>query len=65
MLNSKNTIDETVDQRLTDKHKKMLQLLDDDFSILDLDLSQGEVSEEGEEEADFNSMVNYLKKIYG
>ncbi len=61
---SKNSIDEIIDIRLKEKHKKMLQLLDDDFAILDLESAEDEFNELSEEEADFNSVINHLKVIY-
>jgi hypothetical protein len=41
----------------------MLTLLDDDFALLDLENSE-EMSEESEEEEDFNAMVRNLRKNY-
>jgi SNF2 family DNA or RNA helicase len=61
---SKNSIDEIIDDRLLEKHKKMLELLEDDFAVLDLESSENEFTEISEEEKDFASVINQLKKIY-
>lgn len=59
----KNSIDEVIDERLKSKQKQMLTLLDDDFALLDLENSE-ELSEESEEEEDFNAMIKNLRKNY-
>lgn len=61
---SKNSLDEIIDERLNEKHKRMLKLLDDEFAILNLESSEDEFNEVSEEEEDFNSVINQLKAIY-
>lgn len=62
IVQSKDTIDQVIDERLDDKQRRMLQLLDDDFGVLDLDSSSEEFSEEREEDADFSALINDLKQ---
>jgi len=57
-------VDEIIDSRLKEKQGRMLELLDDDFAILDLEASYSEISEESEEEADFAAIVKHLKTQY-
>lgn len=64
VFQSAKSIDEIIDDRLKEKQKRMLELLDDDFAILDLDASYSEISEESEEEADFTAIVRHLKTQY-
>lgn len=59
----KNSIDEVIHHRLKSKQKQMLTLLEDDFALLDLENSE-EITEESQEEADFNAMLTNLKKYY-
>jgi SNF2 family DNA or RNA helicase len=59
----KNSIDEVINERLKEKQKQMLTLLDDDFALLDLENSEV-FSEESEEEEDFNAMIKNLRKNY-
>lgn len=61
---AKNSVDEIIDTRLKEKQKRMLELLDDDFAILNLETSEEEFSEVSDEEEDFNSVINQLKAIY-
>lgn len=63
-LESKNSIDEIIEKRLLEKQRKMLELLNDDFAILNLESSEEEFSESSEEEKDFNSVINQLRAIY-
>ncbi len=65
ILRTKNTIDELIDNRLREKQKRMLKLLDDDFAILDLESSTEDFSELSEEEIDFNALIKQLEKQYG
>ncbi len=58
------SIDEIIDNRLKEKQGRMLELLDDDFAILDLEASYSEISEESEEETDFAAIVRGLKTQY-
>jgi len=61
ILKAKDSIDEIVDQRLTEKMKNLLKLLNDDFRVLDLDSSIEDVSDVSEEEADFKAMIKYIR----
>ena len=56
-----DSIDEVIDERLKEKQKKLLELMDDEFGIIDLESSEGEFSEESEEEKDFISVINQIK----
>lgn len=63
ILECKETIDEVIDERLEEKKRKMLELLGEEFAVLNLE-SPGDVfSEESEEEKDFEIFVNHLKSI--
>jgi SNF2 family DNA or RNA helicase len=59
----KDSIDEVINERLKNKQRQMLTLLEDDFALLDLENSEG-ITEESEEEKDFNAMIRNLKKNY-
>jgi SNF2 family DNA or RNA helicase len=59
---SKNTIDEIIDSRLEEKQNRMLRILDEDFSVLDLDVDESAFSEEIDEEKDFEAVIAGLKK---
>lgn len=63
IFKAENSIDEVINKRLKSKQKQMLTLLDDDFALLDLENSE-EITEESEEEADFNAMLENLRKYY-
>lgn len=63
ILKCSDTIDEVIDARLKDKKKRMIQLLEKDFSVLDLDSSEEEFSEDTEEDEDFKMFVKHLKDI--
>jgi len=62
---SKNTIDEIIDSRLEEKQNRMLRILDEDFSVLDLDVDESAFSEEIDEEKDFAAVLTGLKKELG
>ena len=64
-LMAKGTIDDVIDDRLKEKQKRMFEILEDDFALLNLESSIHDMSEVNEEEADFNRLVDQLKKIYG
>lgn len=64
IFRTKNSIDEVINARLIEKQKQMLQLLNDDFALLDLESSSNEMTEDSEEEADFNAIVKHLKSQY-
>ncbi len=61
ILKAKDSIDNVIDSRLTEKTKRMLTILNDDFQVLNLDLSIGDIAEDSEEETDFNAMIQYLR----
>ena len=61
---AKNSIDEVINARLDEKHKRMLKILDDDFGVLDLESNMDEISEETEEDADFQAIIKQLKLMY-
>jgi len=65
IIQAKNTIDEVIDKRLDDKRNRMLRILDDDFSVLDLDTEEGDFSEEFDEDKDFAALIEALKKEIG
>lgn len=65
IFKAKDSIDEVIDKRLTGKMERLLKLLDDDFRVLDLDPSIEKVSDESDEEADFNAMIKYLREQSG
>ena len=62
LLQSEETIDEVIDQRLDEKQARMLKLLDEDFSIMSLEYTAGEFSEETEEERDYSALLEHLKR---
>lgn len=64
IFQAKNSIDKVIDDRLNEKHRRMLQLLDDDFAVLDLEASFEEITEDSEEEADFGAIIRHLKSQY-
>jgi hypothetical protein len=57
-----NTIDEVIDERLAAKQMRMAQLLDDDLSVLDLETTTSQMSEESEEDQDFQAIVDQLRR---
>ena len=64
ILIAKNTIDETVDMRLDDKHKTMLKVLEDEIPIGTLDVEGHEMQQnETEETIDFNATVKDIRKF--
>lgn len=65
ILEAKDSVDAVVDERLEEKKKRMLELLNDDISVMNLDTSPEAVSDEGDEEADFSAVVTQLKKEFG
>lgn len=64
-LMSKGTIDDVIDERLREKQKRMFEVLEDDFALLNLDTSIHDMSEANEEEADFNRLIDQLRSVYG
>ena len=62
LLQSEETIDEVIDQRLEEKQGRMVKLLDEDFSILNLEYGAGDFSEEAEEEGDYSALLDHLKR---
>ena len=62
LLQCEETIDDVVDQRLNEKQARMLQLLDEDFSIMSLEYTAGDFSEETEEERDYSALVKHLQR---
>jgi SNF2 family DNA or RNA helicase len=62
LLQSEDTIDEVIDQRLDEKQEQMLKLLDEDLSIMNLESTAGEFSEESEEERDYSALLEHLKR---
>ncbi len=62
LLQSEETIDEVIDRRLDEKQARMLKLLDEDFSIMNLEYAAGEFSEETEEGHDYSALVEHLKR---
>ena len=62
IIMSKNTIDEVIDNRLEEKQERMLRVLDEDFSVLNLDVNEEDFSEEIDEDKDFAAVIKALKK---
>jgi len=62
LLQSRDTIDEVIDQRLLEKESRMRKLLDDDISVMNLDYQASEFSEETEEDRDFSALVEHLQQ---
>jgi SNF2 family DNA or RNA helicase len=62
LLESRSTIDEVIDDRLTEKEMRMHRLLDDDISVMSLDYGEGEFSEESEEDQDFAALIEQLQR---
>jgi SNF2 family DNA or RNA helicase len=62
LLQSEETIDAVIDQRLEEKQGRMLKLLDEDFSIMSLEYAAGEFSEETEEGRDYVALVEHLRR---
>ncbi len=64
-LMAKDSIDDVIDDRLKEKQKRMFEILEDDFALLNLDSSIHDMSEASEEEADFNRVIDQLRRLYG
>lgn len=64
IFQSANSIDTVIDNRLKEKQERMLKLLDDDFAIVDLEASYSELSEESEEDDDFQAIIKQLRDKY-
>jgi SNF2 family DNA or RNA helicase len=60
ILQGADTIDEVVDARLAVKQKRMLELLEADFSNVDLDSGEDVVSEDADEEVDFRETLKQI-----
>jgi SNF2 family DNA or RNA helicase len=60
MLLGLETIDEVVDNRLEVKQKQMMELLEADFSTVNLDSGEDVLSEDGEEEIDFKETLKQI-----
>jgi SNF2 family DNA or RNA helicase len=63
ILIAKNTIDETIDRRLDEKHETMIHVLEDEIPIGDLEIVGPELENENEEAADFAATVMDVKKF--
>ena len=61
LLQSENSIDSVIDERLSAKTERMLKLLNDDFMTLDLDSPIDEFSEAAEEDRDFQALIESLR----
>jgi SNF2 family DNA or RNA helicase len=62
LLQSRDTIDEVIDERLIEKEARMKRLLDEDISVMSLDYEANEFSEESEEDRDFSALVEQLQR---
>jgi SNF2 family DNA or RNA helicase len=62
LLQSRDTIDEVIDERLNEKEMRMRRLLDDDISVMNLEYGEGEFSEENEEDQDFAALIRQLQR---
>lgn len=66
LLIAQQTIDETIDRRLADKHEKMLHLLEDELPIGTFEVEQYEMQlTENEETLDFEETLRDIRKQYG
>ena len=65
VIEAKDSIDSVIDTRLEEKKRRMLELLEDDIPVMTLDTSPDDISEEGDEGADFVAVVAQLKKEFG
>jgi SNF2 family DNA or RNA helicase len=63
ILLAKNTIDETIDDRLDTKHETMIRVLEDDIPVGELDIEGPELESEDEEAADFDATVKDTQKF--
>lgn len=63
ILLAKNTIDETIDDRLDAKHETMIRVLEDEIPIGELDIEGPELENEDEEAADFDATVKDTQKF--
>lgn len=63
ILIAKNTIDETIDNRLIEKHLTMIRVLEDEIPIGDFDIEGPELENENEESEDFNATVKDVQKF--
>ena len=63
ILLAKNTIDETIDDRLDTKHETMIRVLEDEIPIGELDFEGPELENEDEEAADFDATVKDTQKF--
>lgn len=64
IFQTKDSIDQVINQRLLEKQKQLLELLNDDFALLDLESSSKQITEEADEEADFIAVIRQLKTQY-
>jgi hypothetical protein len=55
-----DTIDEVIDNRLTVKQRRMTELLEADFSNVNLDSNEDVVSEDSDEEIDFKETLKQI-----
>jgi SNF2 family DNA or RNA helicase len=62
LLNATDTVDEVVDARLTDKHERLIRLLEGDLATVDLDID--DLSDEADEVGDFEAMVRQLRQQF-
>jgi len=63
LLEVKDTIDETINRRLDEKRARMAKILNEDFRILNLETSLGEISDISEDsQKDFDETIKDLKK---
>lgn len=60
ILQGTDTIDQVVDARLAVKQRRMLELLETDFSNVNLDSGEDVVSEDADEEVDFRETLKQI-----
>jgi len=63
ILIAKNTIDETIDSRLDDKHETMISVLEDEIPVGDLSIDGPELENENEVDADFKATVKDVRRF--
>ena len=62
LLQCEETIDDVIDQRLDEKQARMLKLLDEDLSIMSMEYTAADFSEETEEDSDYLALVKHLQR---
>lgn len=64
LIEANDSLDAVIDQRLEEKKRRMLTLLEGDLPVLSLEPATDGVSDESDEEADFKALVAKLKSEF-